>query len=88
MNNIIKEKKLDERLSGSANFFFTEWLTDDFLSKVEGDPILSKGFSDPIMMQYLNLLQTNPKQAFATAQGNPKVRNRLWIKFPNIQTIR
>ena len=51
-----------------------DWVTDDLLSKIHDNPILSESFSDPSLSQALTQFQSNPKAALAAAKDNPKVK--------------
>lgn len=53
----------------------TDWVTDDLLSKIHDNPVLSEAFTDPALGQVLTQLQSNPQAvaAAAAARDNPKV---------------
>ena len=51
-------------------------MTDDLLSKIEKDPVLSEAFGDPTLTQALAQFQTDPQRALAAAKDKPKVS--LW----------
>ena len=53
-----------------------DWVTDDLLSKIHDNPVLSEAFSDPALAQVLAQLQSNPQAVAATAKDNPKVSQR------------
>ena len=48
-------------------------MTDDLLSKIESDPVLSKAFKDPEMSRVLAMYQANPQQALAATKDKPEV---------------
>ena len=48
-------------------------MTDDLLSKIHDNPVLSEAFSDPALGQVLAQLQSNPQAVAAAAKDNPKV---------------
>ena len=51
----------------------TGWVTDDLLSKIHDNPILSEVFSDPTLSQALAQFQSNPQAVMAAAKDDPKV---------------
>lgn len=48
-------------------------MTDDLLSKIHDNPVLSEAFSDPALGQVLAQLQSNPQAVAAASKDNPKV---------------
>lgn len=54
-----------------------DWVTDDLLVKIEGDPVLSKAFKDPAMSEALAQFQANPQQALAATKDKPEVSRTL-----------
>ena len=48
-------------------------MTDDLLSKIHDNPVLSEAFSDPALGQVLSQLQSNPQAVAAAAKDSPKV---------------
>lgn len=52
-------------------------MTDDLLSKIDQNPILSKAFGDPSLFKVLEEFHRNPQEALAAAQRTPEVREFL-----------
>ena len=48
-------------------------MTDDLLTKIHDNPVLSEAFSDPTLSNVMTQLQSNPQAAESLAKGNPKV---------------
>ena len=48
-------------------------MTDDLLSKIHDNPVLSEAFNDPALSQALAQFQSNPQAVMAAAKDNPKV---------------
>ncbi len=48
-------------------------MTDDLLSKIDKNPVLSKAFRDPSLVKVLEEFHKNPQQALAAAQDSPEV---------------
>lgn len=70
--------EVQETMKESFPFLNTQdWMTDNLLSKVEEDPVLSKAFHDPAMVQALAQFQTNPQLALAAAKDKPEIQKFL-----------
>lgn len=48
-----------------------DWVTDDLLTKISSNTVLSKAFSDPKLFQVLEEFQKNPQQAMMAAKHDP-----------------
>ena len=48
-------------------------MTDDLLSKIDNNPVLSRAFKDPSLVKVLEQFHKNPQQALAAAQDSPEV---------------
>ena len=58
----------------SIFYFFSEWITDDLLSKVAKNPKLLKQLEDPKFSEALAAFQNNPKSIALVMQKDPEVR--------------
>jgi hypothetical protein len=54
-----------------------EWLTADMLDKIDSNPVLSRGLTDPNISKALEKFRTNPEEAMKENQKNPQVMEFL-----------
>ena len=60
-----------------AFFLFSDWITNDLLTKIEKNDSLSKRFSDARFMQALEEFQKDPEGAMQKYKGNEDVERFL-----------
>lgn len=54
-----------------------DWITEDLLKKIEGNPSLSKLLMDPKFTAALSQVQTDPMKAMAMLSSNPEMQKAL-----------
>lgn len=55
-------------------FVISDWITDDFLKKIEDRPDLLKQLADPRYSQAITLFRTNPHQAWKLIKENQELQ--------------
>ncbi|KAI9346989.1 hypothetical protein BDR26DRAFT_855479 [Obelidium mucronatum] len=64
--------EVQEAMKSKLNSTSKEWMTADFLHKIESDAVLAKAFLDPEFQRAIDALTKNPQAAFAHyAQTRP-----------------
>lgn len=56
------------------NEWFTDWITDDLLHKIEANPKLAKHFTNPRMAEALHKFQTDQAAAIKQYQSDLEVQ--------------
>ena len=56
-------------------FLFLDWITQDFLKKIEDRPDLLKKLADPRYSQALNEFTSNPQEAWKRVSGNKELES-------------
>ena len=54
-----------------------DWITEDLLKKIEGNPSLAKLLMDPKFTAALAQVQTDPMKAMAMLSSNPEMQKAL-----------
>lgn len=65
-------------------YYHIDWVTDELLSKIHDNPVLSEAFSDPALGHVLSQLQSNPQAVAAAAKDSPKVRKILFSDYSTV----
>lgn len=55
----------------------SDWITEDLLKKIEGNPSLAKLLMDPKFTAALSQVQADPMKAMAMLSSNPEMQTAL-----------
>jgi len=57
--------------------FIVDWITEELLKKIEGNPSLAKLLLDPTFTAALSQVQTDPVKALAMLESHPEMQKAL-----------
>lgn len=75
----MREGSMEQFVSSTKD----TWMTPDLMSKLQSNPELLQGFSDPEIMQAIALMQVKPVEAKQKYQKNEKV-TKFFVEFTKL----
>ena len=79
----VQENMKKNTIEGVIESSKDKWLTPDLLKKLQANPKLLTGLSDPEIMKAIGLMQVNPKEAKEKYKNNEKVTS-FFVDFSKL----